>query len=174
MQVVENTAVAGAESLAQYFYRSYNSDATMDPKTFGERVRQIRDFRDMTLDVLAERAGLDSRQTVNKIEKGRRRRLPTAEVIERIAKALSVSASDLADDSVQLDLAFRPKAADESGRGTHLGKEHLLVPDEVYLDCAAAIKVGLRYDKELARAFRDDLPSVIQDWLNRRLAASGQ
>jgi transcriptional regulator with XRE-family HTH domain len=58
------------------------------------KIRQLREALKLTQEQAAKRAGLSSRQKWNDIESGRQTNL-TIELLERVARALGVSAKDL-------------------------------------------------------------------------------
>jgi len=60
----------------------------MTPRQFGRRLKALREARDMSQAVLAERAGL-TREYVNKLEAGKYD--PTLGTMGRLAKALGVT-----------------------------------------------------------------------------------
>jgi transcriptional regulator with XRE-family HTH domain len=61
-------------------------------KQLGKRIRDWRTRRGLTQEELAHRAGLDY-SYINQIENGRRN--PSVQTIDRIARALGVTANDL-------------------------------------------------------------------------------
>ena len=63
-------------------------------KKFGKRLRALREEREWSQEEFADRAGLH-RTYVSAVERGVRN--PTLSVLERLAKALGVSMSELAE-----------------------------------------------------------------------------
>lgn len=66
-------------------------------KRFGETVRRLRLYHDMTMQELADKCGYTSRATINKIEKGEIN-VPTGK-IKALASALDVSPVELLGDN---------------------------------------------------------------------------
>ena len=73
--------------------------------TFGERVRQLREMRGLSMTELAEQSGV-ARQYLYVIEAGRREN-PTLDVLRKLAKGLGVSMDMLTGgDRQPADLAL--------------------------------------------------------------------
>ena len=68
---------------------------TLPRSRLGERVRDLREARGMTLDALAKEAGV-SRKTIVNVQSGKHS--PSLEKLAQIAAALGVSVSDLVSD----------------------------------------------------------------------------
>lgn len=79
-----------------------------DPRIrFGQRVRQLRRQRDLTLEQLGERSKL-SDKFVQAIETGRQ--APTIETIDKLARGLAVSAHELFANDDATPKALRTRA----------------------------------------------------------------
>jgi len=77
----------------------------------GQRLRELRDERAWSLDVLAERSNV-SRSNISLIERGQSS--PTAAVLDKLATALSVPLASLFDPSAALAIELSPVSrADE-------------------------------------------------------------
>jgi transcriptional regulator with XRE-family HTH domain len=63
-------------------------------ESFGKRLKQLREERELTQEMLAERVGIQPRQ-INYLEHGKKWTKP--DTLERLAKALDVKVKDLFD-----------------------------------------------------------------------------
>lgn len=71
-------------------------------KRFGEKLRQIRTYHDMTQLDLARRCGYQAHSYVNELEAGRK--TPTVGFVLKVSDLFSVSLDDLLKDERDVDL----------------------------------------------------------------------
>jgi len=105
----------------------------MDNLTLGERIRRLRNGKELSLRGLAERACM-SHSFLSDIESGHRN--PSAQVLKRIAKELGVSVTDLREFDARLLLSgvkdlieSDPAWAAAIKRLTDAARDRTLTPD---------------------------------------------
>src|SRR5829696_7269800 len=78
----------------------------VSPGTLGERVRELRRRRGLTLEELAERSGV-SRAMISKVERGEKN--PTLVVAAKLAEGLGITLSEFAGTEKQREVVVVPR-----------------------------------------------------------------
>lgn len=81
--------------MCQHYDILYSGDDSMNKETMYDRIKRLREEKDISQDELAKRCGYSSRSTISKIEKGERNL--TGDKIQILADALGVKPSYLMD-----------------------------------------------------------------------------
>ena len=89
---------------------------------FGQRIRQLRRQRDLTLEQLGERAKLGEQVRPSSIETGRQ--APTIETIDKLARGLSVMVHELfvADEATPRALRARARELVAEASDSEIGR----------------------------------------------------